>query len=415
MIRVSVSEPGPDRRSYRLRYRDPITGRDVWKSSRTTDYREAERAASRLEEELNSGRFPTKANVTWAAFWTKFDADCLPGQSANSGYVYRAIKAAVDELVAPAKLSAMLDPRVLSGFVRDLRASGRSESTIQTYVSHLGTMLRWAVTMKMLPYAPDMPRIPRAKRGGGMKGRPVTDAEFKRMLDATAGVVGEPSAPLWQYWLEGLWWSGLRLEESLNLWWDDPTKLGVDLSGDFPMLKILEHLEKGRRDRRLPMAPEFAEFLSRTPPADRHGPVFVLRGITDRLGRPPRKAQTRDPDWVGRIASRIGKAANVVVDVAAGGRVKYASAHDLRRSFGTRWASRVMPFVLQELMRHSDIKTTQMYYTHLTADHLASTIHEAFRRAGGEVGNCSVRRSVSDSATPAENSRSDTNEVTETT
>jgi len=35
---------------------------------------------------------------------------------------------------------------------------------------------------------------------------------------------------------------------------------------------------------------------------------------------------------------------------------KYASAHDLRRSFGTRWAKRVMPVVLQKLMRHSPSK-----------------------------------------------------------
>ncbi len=41
---------------------------------------------------------------------------------------------------------------------------------------------------------------------------------------------------------------------------------------------------------------------------------------------------------------------------------KYASAHDLRRSFGTRWASRVKPTTLQLLMRHESIETTLKYY-----------------------------------------------------
>ena len=40
----------------------------------------------------------------------------------------------------------------------------------------------------------------------------------------------------------------------------------------------------------------------------------------------------------------------------------YASAHDLRRSFGFRWAKRVMPLILQKLMRHADITTTMEFY-----------------------------------------------------
>ena len=58
----------------------------------------------------------------------------------------------------------------------------------------------------------------------------------------------------------------------------------------------------------------------------------------------------------------------MVVNKEAG---KYASAHDLRRSFGTRWAKRVMPAVLQKLMRHSAIETTLRYYADIDADDLA--------------------------------------------
>jgi integrase len=64
----------------------------------------------------------------------------------------------------------------------------------------------------------------------------------------------------------------------------------------------------------------------------------------------------------------IGKKAGVMVNKDAG---KCASAHDLRRSFGTRWAKRVMPAVLQKLMRHSAIETTLRYYADIDADDLA--------------------------------------------
>ncbi len=43
------------------------------------------------------------------------------------------------------------------------------------------------------------------------------------------------------------------------------------------------------------------------------------------------------------------------------GHIKYASAHDLRRIFGERWSTRIMPEVLMELMRHETIDTTMKY------------------------------------------------------
>ena len=71
-----------------------------------------------------------------------------------------------------------------------------------------------------------------------------------------------------------MWLSGLRLAESLELWWDRDDRLCVDLSGEHPMLRIPAECEKGNQDRVLPMAPEFAEFVLTTPEAERTGPVF---------------------------------------------------------------------------------------------------------------------------------------------
>lgn len=56
----------------------------------------------------------------------------------------------------------------------------------------------------------------------------------------------------------------------------------------------------------------------------------------------------------------------------ATGRQKFASAHDLRRSFGDRWSRRVLPQHLQELMRHESISTTLRYYAERTWDVLTA-------------------------------------------
>ena len=71
------------------------------------------------------------------------------------------------------------------------------------------------------------------------------------------------------------------------------------------------------------------------------------------------------------IAS-FGKEANIKV-----GSTKTATAHDLRRSFGNRWALKVMPQVLQQMMRHSDIQTTMRFYVDLKASDLGEVIYQA--------------------------------------
>jgi len=159
----------------------------------------------------------------------------------------------------------------------------------------------------------------------------------------------------------------------MKLHWTDPSQLCVvDLDKTHPMLLIPGEHEKGNQDRILPMAPEFAEILRAVPSRHRVGYVFDPLQLRERYGN--RLTAHR----VGIVTSRIGKAANVKVDTKKG-QVKYASAHDLRRSFGARWAMRVMPPVLQELMRHETIQTTMRYYVGRNARTTAAALWEAHR------------------------------------
>jgi integrase len=96
--------------------------------------------------------------------------------------------------------------------------------------------------------------------------------------------------------------------------------------------------------------------------------VFKLHGT--------RTGQQMTSARAGRVISEIGELAGVLVNKAEG---KFATAHDLRRSFGTRWAPRVKPATLQLLMRHRSIETTMKYYVSQNADEVA---HELWSEYG---------------------------------
>jgi integrase len=300
----------------------------------------------------------------------------------------------VENVLNPARLAEVTESRV-SHLQAKLRENELAEATIKSYLSHLKAALRWAERMGLLAKAPkiDMPK--RAKGSKVMKGRPIAGEEFERMLAKVADVViGKPKegqkeptpekaehnqsiVASWKHNLNGLWLSGLRLSESLELWWDRDDRLCVDLSDKHPMLRIPAECEKGNQDRLLPMAPEFAEWLLATPESERVGRVFkpMARAV---------RGEQLCHFQVSRIVCRIGKAAGVKVATdTRTGIVKYASAHDLRRSFGERWAARIMPVDLMALMRHESIETTLRYYVGRNAQNTANTLWEAHKKAVG--------------------------------
>lgn len=214
-----------------------------------------------------------------------------------------------------------------------------------------------------------------------MKGRPATAEEFDRMLDKVEGIVGEDKAEAWKHFLRGLWWSGLRIGESLTVTWEQwADGLIVDTSGKYVMLRIPASGEKGGKNRLYPVAPEFAEFLLATPEDQRTG--FVFNPAPHRVVKHDRATR----ETASKTVAKIGKAAGVVVD-KKDGESSYASAHDLRRAFGFRWSRRVMPAVLKELMRHESIETTMKYYVGTQAEATAEMLYQAVYGSENLVGN----------------------------
>jgi integrase len=378
-IKVHVIDYG--RKCLYMRYVDPITGKQKTRSTcvPSTRRREAEKVAAKWEHDLREGRFKEKSQITWAAFRERYEDEKLPGLADRTAGKVAATFNAVERILNPQKLAAMTADQV-SKLQAKLRDKGLAESTIKGHLAHLQAALNWAKRVGLLNEVPAIDTPRRAKGSRKMKGRPITGEEFDRLLSKTAEVVGEAVAESWRHYLRGLWWSGLRLEESLELYWDRDDKLLVDLDGRFPMLHIPAELEKGHQDRLLPIAPQFGELLLATPEDRRSGPVFAPRPMR------PEQTQRLGGQQVGRTVGKIGRAAGIKVDTdARSGKVKYASAHDLRRSFGERWAALVMPQTLMELMRHEAIETTLRFYVGRNAEKTAEEVYAAV--SGNTSGN----------------------------
>ena len=403
-IKVKVTKYG-DRKNWMMYYDCPLSGKRVTRSTGKTAKRQAERVAAVWEDELKTGRYKPNSNVTWEEFRERYETEVLPGLADNTYNTVGSVFNAIERICTPKKLSNLTAER-LSHFQKVLRSGEsrpRSEATIRTYLAHLKAALKWAVEMGMLTGVPTIKMPKRAKGQKVMKGRPITREEFERMLDKVPAALFErkghkgklkPQAAKlteqqkamitasWRHFLTGLWWSGLRLGEALELYWERDDKLTMDLAGPRPMFLIRAALEKGNEDRILPMTPDFAQFVTATHEDRRRGPVFRLLGL--------RRQECRDRDWVSHVVCRIGKLAGVKVNTSAAGKVKFASAHDLRRSFGARWAPRVMPVVLQQLMRHESIDTTLRYYVGQDAVSMADTIWAAAESTDSDVVNTFV-------------------------
>lgn len=360
------------RRSLVVRWFDERRGLWREKALGVTRRREAEKIAA---EAIRLEQASDLMAPTWDALRAKYETERGPfiGKFSQVKSAFNRF----EEICDPSTLAA-ITPGMYSRFEAGLRLKGLAEASILTYMKAIRTIINWAVELELLDRAPRM-KLPRQARVKIMKGRPITGEEFDRLLAAATGKDADhrdrSTVPL----LRGLYLSGLRLEEALRLWWDREDMIHVDnLDGRRPVLHIpAGSLQKNGKETYSPLTPDFVAFLRETPSQERQGAVFNVLGIKCDKATGQRKVN-RSPDYVGRIISGLGERAKILVDRdRATGDIKWASAHDLRRSFGDRWSQRVMPVTLKEMMRHAAIETTMKYYVGRSAEMTADVIWSA--------------------------------------
>jgi len=358
MPRVLVRQKA-DRKFLQLYYVDQLTGLDVTKSSRTTDWDDAQRAAARWEEELE--QTVAFEDVSWEQFRYIFESEHMAGKSKGARKTMSAAMNHLEEAIGCARRAADINSADISRMQAAWRRGGMNPQTLASYLGNLRAAFNWGKRIGYLRRAPEFLLPKRPARH--MRGRPLTEAEFKRFM-ATIDDLYPDVAQGWKQLAKGIWLGGMRLSEAIALDWTQPP-IRVDLEGGrHPRLRFRAEGHKSRRDALCPITPEFAKFLRRWKKTDRQGPVFPL--LSPKSGRPLR-AESR----VSEALSGVGKAADIIVNEETG---KYASAHDLRRSFGTRWAMKVKPITLKALMRHKSIETTLKYYVDQDADDVADEL-----------------------------------------
>jgi integrase len=391
-IKISLLKRG---KIYYMQYRDPVSGRKVRKSTGTGKKRDAERIAGNWERDVLSGKDWRHGRMEWHEFRDIYETQKLSGLAEKTEDKTIAVLNVLDTIISPRKLKDV-NTQTLNKYQSDLRERGRTEQTIKSHLAHIRAALSWAYDQQWLDAIPRMPKIQRAKTSKVMRGRAITTEELERMLEAVNKVIVEPNkgraskkakrkpdaarVTSWQTMIRGLWLSGLRIGEAVELHWTDETRIRVDTSSRHPMFIIPGEKEKANQNRVLPIAPEFCEWLETVPKSQRRG--FVFNPIPQNKTKGRLGSQT-----VGRTIAKIGEKAGIVVDWKApkpsakdqSRKAVFASAHDLRRSFGERWASRIMPKELMELMRHKSIDTTMRFYVGQNADRTASILWAAHR------------------------------------
>lgn len=350
-----------DRSTVSIKYRPDPRSPWQWGSSGVRTKKEASKRAPSLVAAWLSDK--SRVANGWEKFRERYESEQLAGLAPKTQEAFRTAANQLDRL-CPVRFVEEIDADRLSRFAAKLRSDRgtkekpkrqKAEATIQAYRDHLMMALNWAVKIKLIAAAPEPPPIVRAKsESDKSRGRAVTREEAELIVAKLPAIVGASRAARWAWNLEALWRSGMRIHETFTLTWDVSGMHYLEgIDADRPMLVVSGSHEKGRKNRRIPLTPDFVALLREVPMNQRRGQVFRWQGMKG--GDVVQKTVEK------RIAA-AGVAAKIVVGEHADGSPRYASAHDFRRAFGLRWATKVMPLVLMEVMRHQSIETTRKYY-----------------------------------------------------
>lgn len=323
-----------DRAYWYIRFFDQ-SGQLRTESTDTEDEQVAEAKRQDKESDLNNGRYRAPDGLGWGDFREAYETEALPSLAENSRTKRIQILNQFEEAIGPKHMKD-LTHRAISRYTAKRQADKRAPTTVKADLAHLRSAFRWAKDQGMLSELPKFPavKIPKGSNKVRLRvaGR-ITLEEFERLL------MKAPS-PSWKLILALAWYCGMRRAEAVNV-------CGEHIRLDDHVIEI---------------------------PANKAGDEAATVFITAELDRVLRK---RWPDGKiprGRLVTpdefpgdirQVSKRFAVIARKAAvkgTGKDGFCTLHDLRRSFGSRWAAKVPAQVLQRMMRHSHIATTLDYY-----------------------------------------------------
>ncbi len=247
----------------------------------------------------------------------------------------------------------MVSPRTFSGYLMHLASRGLSPSTIRRRFSALRGFYVFVMEAGLISRDPtedvDTPKTWKALPH-------VLDlSEVDRLLEAP-----QSQTPLGlrdRTMLELLYATGVRVSELVGL-----RLMDVDLEEGLVRLQ-----GKGQKERVVPMGQEAIDWLKR---------YLQIRREMDKKGSPYLFLTTRGGSMTRQRFWQLVKGYARAVGIT-----KRISPHTLRHSFATHLLERGADLrVIQELLGHADISTTQIY-THVARSHLAKVYKKSHPRA----------------------------------
>ena len=243
----------------------------------------------------------------------------------------------------------------LSAFLSERKSAGLAASSLRIATVHLKVFFRWLAAKGKLPMDPAEPLL--SPRPDQTLPETLHGTEVARLLESI-----DPAQPLGRRdraMLELFYSSGLRLSELCS----------AKLENLDPVEHFIRMMGKGNKTRIVPVGQRAEEALDDYLRNER--PALVTRRSSSHVFISVRGTKL-SPDRVRQIVKERAAMAGIVQNVYP---------HLLRHSFATHLLEGGADLrVIQELLGHADISTTQIY-THVDGARLKS-IHKKFHPRG---------------------------------
>lgn len=352
-----------------------------------------EKARSELEERLNR---PGAAR-RWSDFEQRVERSYFRGMTPKGvGKPKTMLRRFRDELAVmgqPDIECSRITEEIVLRVQERMEEEGLAKMTVRTNMGALWAVLNWGAENHLLPrlFRP-RERVRKGDRTSksAAKGRALTLEEIERMIQSVYDnpVIRPELAPSLQRVrkpnesadcavraIHICRLTGMRLDDCHYFRWEpsDGFHYPENLHGRLPMLVFCPEQKSGQSER-IPLTPMAADYLRSIEQPE----GFVCR-LHGRHG--PHATSGR----LGRVIANAGRAAGILVKHNGGkmGAPKYASAHDLRRTFAQFLLDHVNIRDAQTMMRHASFETLMRYYSDSSEDALAQKLRSLFASSGG--------------------------------
>lgn len=247
------------------------------------------------------------------------------------------------------------DSDMISLYLNQLVIEKKAEASRMRAVSSLRHFYRWLLAHGVIQHNP-METIPSPKRGQHL---PVslTMTEVEQLLAAPN--VNKPLGLRDRAILEVMYATGLRVSELVHL----------QLSDLHLEMKLIQTIGKGNKERLLPIGDVAIDYLQR-----------YLTDSRPQLIRSQHYESTLFLNFHGQGLSRQAIWKMIKKYISQVGIDKDVTPHTLRHSFATHLLENGADLrIVQELLGHSDISTTQIY-THITQQRLLDVYQKSHPR-----------------------------------